>query len=238
MPNKEVKSIFLGSFPIWEIVRGPIDGNNLEFFYGSIVNDFWNCLGGISNIDVNNLNNRMSILDNFKIGITDILKIINRNPESCNSDSCLTCIEYNDILDLKKHFPKLENIFMTLGGKGPIGNLNNKSVATWFKNSLQGNQLQGFNLNNFVKNISIGSKKLNLIYLYSPSPQANVSIQGVLNKNNNFDIQNITIQQFRRLQWCYFLRKYHFAEANNIETIEDIWNQVNNNQELVNFFEN
>ena len=70
MPNKEVKSIILGSFPIWEITSGPIGNHNIEFFYGSVVNDFWNCMGYISEMPVNNLNNRINILDTFKIGIS------------------------------------------------------------------------------------------------------------------------------------------------------------------------
>lgn len=238
MPDKEIKSIFLGTFPIWEIVNGELNNQNLEFFYGSVVNDFWNCLGQITGEPIDDLNNRITTLDNLKIGITDILQKIDREPANCNSDRCLTGLNYNSILDLKTFFPNLKNIFITSGGKGPIGNLNNnKSVATWLKDSLNNNHIEGFNLNEFVKPITINEIQFNLIYLYSPSNSTNIPIQGILNAHNNFGIPNLNIQTFRKLQWGYFLRKFHFSEINiDNNNVEQIWNIVNENELLLNYF--
>jgi G:T/U-mismatch repair DNA glycosylase len=238
MPNNEVKSIFLGTFPIWEITVGPIQNQNIEFFYGSIVNDFWNCLGFISEMPVNNLNNRISILDKYKLGITDILESVDRNPANCNSDNCLTALKYNNILNLKESFPELKNIFITSGGKGPVGNLtNNKNVATWLKDSLRNHNTNGFNVNRFVKEITINNINFNLICLYSPAPSANVPIQGVMNSRNNFGINNLNISEFRKLQWGYFLKEYHLNNITN-ETIDVIYNRVINNTALLDFFTN
>jgi hypothetical protein len=238
MPNKEVKSIFLGTFPIWEITVGPVGNQNIEFFYGSIVNDFWNCLGFISEMPINNLSNRISILDNYQLGITDILETVNRNPENCNSDDCLTALKYNNILKLKESFPGLKNIFITSGGKGPVGNLNNnKNVATWLKHSLLGHNIQGFNNNGFVKSITIDNIEFNLIYLFSPSNAANTARQGEMNRNNNFGINNLNIQEFRKLQWSYFIKQYHLVDTTN-ETIDSIYNTVINNEQLLNYFNN
>ncbi len=211
MPSQEVESIFLGTFPIWEIVSGPRGSQNLEFFYGSVVNDFWNCLGSIFNSNVSTVINRITILENCKIGLTDILETVVRSPENCSSDSCLTEIHYNDILNLKANFPALKNIFITSGGRGSIANLkaNKKSVATWFRDSVTNQQTTGFNQTGFVKQITINNTPFNLIYLYSPGNSANVAIQGVLNANNNFNIPGLTIRELRRLQWSYFLNKYH-----------------------------
>jgi hypothetical protein len=238
MPNKEVKSIFLGTFPIWEITVGPVGNQNIEFFYGSIVNDFWNCLGFISEMPINNLSNRISILDNYQLGITDILETVNRNPENCNSDDCLTALKYNNILKLKESFPGLKNIFITSGGKGPVGNLNNnKNVATWLKHSLLGHNIQGFNNNGFVKSITIDNIEFNLIYLFSPSNAANTARQGEMNRNNNFGINYLNIQEFRKLQWSYFIKQYHLVDTTN-ETIDSIYNTVINNEQLLNYFNN
>jgi len=238
MPDKEVKSLFLGTFPIWEIVNGEPNNQNIEFFYGSVVNDFWNCLSQITGVQVGSLNNRISLLDNFRIGITDILQKIDRQPENCNSDKCLTSLKYNKILDLKTFFPHLKNIFITSGGKGPIGILNNsKSVATWFKDSVIDNQLEGFNVNEFVKPITINQTEFNLIYLYSPSNNTNRPIQGILNSNLHFGIENLNIQEFRKLQWTYFLRKYHFSENNIVnDNVEQLWNYITQNNDLLNYF--
>jgi hypothetical protein len=238
MPNKEVKSLFLGTFPIWEITVGPIGNQNIEFFYGSIVNDFWNCLGFISEMPVNNLNNRISILDTYNLGITDILETIDRNPANCNADNCLTAVKYNDILNLKESFPLLKNIFITSGGKGPVVNVNNnKNVATWLKNSMLGHNIQGFNNNGYVKSISINNIEFNLIYLFSPSNAANTARQGEINRNNNFGINNLSIQEFRKLQWGYFIKQYHLGETTNA-TIDAIYNTVINNELLLEYFTN
>jgi len=211
MPVADIESIFLGTFPIWQIVTGPVGGSNLEFFYGSVVNDFWNCLGNISNSTVTTVAERINILDNYKIGLTDILETVLRSPYDCSSDSCLTAIRYNDILNLKANFPALKNIFITSGGRGPVANLNgnNNSVATWFKDAVSNYVTTGFNRAGFVKNITVNHIPFNLIYLYSPGNSANVAIQGVLNGNKNFGIPSLTIGELRRLQWCYFLNKYH-----------------------------
>lgn len=240
MPGKDVKSIFLGTFPIWQISSGPFQGNpNIEFFYGSSVNNFWSCLSSITGNEAGNLNDRFGLLANSEIGITDILGMIDRNPGNCNLDSCLTNLQYNSILSLKDNFPSLKNIFVTSGGKGPVQNLNanNGNASTWFLNSVFGQNIAGFNHQGFLKPISINGIGFNLIYLYSPSSSANTAIQGRLNAHNNFGIQNITIQEFRKLQWAYFLREHHF-EAGVNPTIDELWNIVVNNNELLNFFNN
>ena len=150
----------------------------------------------------------------------------------------MTALRYNNILDLKEHFPLLQNIFITSGGKGPIGNLeNNKNVATWFKDSLQGNNFRGFNKNGFVKSISINNTEFNLIYLFSPSNAANTARSGEMNRNRNFGIDNLSIHEFRKLQWGYFIKKYHLGVTTN-ETIDSIYNTVLNNNLLLEYFMN
>lgn len=232
MPDKNLDSILLGTFPIWEIVSGPTGGQNLEFFYGSVVNDFWNCLGSIFNNDVSTVANRISILDKCKIGLTDILETIDRTLNNCNLDSCLTAINYNDILHLKTNFPALKNLFITSGGRGAVANLNanNKSVATWLRDSVNHHRITGFNQPGFVKQITINNIPFNLIYLYSPGNSANVAVQGVLNANQSFGIHGLTISEFRRLQWSYFLNRYH--------TNGDCKIELTLNDQLRSYFEN
>jgi hypothetical protein len=238
MPNKDVESIVLGTFPIWEITVGEIRHNNIEFFYGSTVNDLWNCFSVISELPIDSLINRFRILEELKLGMTDILETVIRNPSNCNGDFCLTAKKYNDILNLKDSFPSLKNIFITSGGKGPVGNINNnKNVASWLKDSLHQNNIQGFNSNGFKKLIKVNNFEFNLIYLYSPSGDANRSIQGVINKHNKFGIENLNISEFRKLQWGYFLKKYHLGEKTN-PTINKIFKTVTNNQALLDFFNN
>ena len=95
----------------------------------------------------------------------------------------------------------------------------------------------GFNTKGFVKTIYINNIKFNLIYLYSPSRDANRPLQRTINQNNNFGIDNLNIEEFRKLQWGYFIKKYHIGETTN-DTINSIFNKVTNNQNLLNYFEN
>ncbi len=154
---------------------------------------------------------RLNILNTCNVGLTDILETVLRSPNVCSSDSCLTGIRYNDILNIKASFPALKNIFITSGGRGPVANLNgnNKSVATWFKDAVSNYVTTGFNQAGFVKNITVNHIPFNLIYLYSPGNSANVALKGALDANNNFNIPGLTIGALRRLQWCYFLNNYH-----------------------------
>ena len=239
MPNKSVSSIFLGSFPIWEIVTGALS-NNMEFFYGSVVNEFWELLGKISGLQFDTLSNRLEILDQLNIGITDILYKVDRHPSNCSRDECLTKLKYNNILELKNHFPELKKIFITSGGRGSIQNLNqgNKSVATWFKDSVSDQtNVGGFNSIGFVKRITIGSSKFNLIYLFSPSGMANTSLSGILKRNNNFGELSLNINMFRKIQWGYFIQKYCFDEK-GFDKLDRIYHYVNSNPDLQKFFEN
>jgi G:T/U-mismatch repair DNA glycosylase len=229
MPRKECNSIFLGTFPIWEIVTGKVSERNQEFFYGSGVNDFWPCLSDISSFKFDCFSDRVKILSSLNTGITDVLLSITRDSYNSSEDLSLNHIKYNDILSLKKSYPELKNIFLTSGGRGPIPKLasKTKSAASWFRDSLSDSRPKGFSKNSFIKRISVEGVVFNLIYLYSPSDSANIPIQGILNRNNNFGIENLNIKKFRKLQWSYFLCKY-----SNNENPEDIIS-IRKNQKIV-----
>ena len=227
VPNNQIKSIFLGTFPIYEISEGENQGN-LEFFYGSCENKFWPTLNNLFQQPINTVQNRIELLDNIEIGISDILLEIERIQPMLSKDKNLQEVKYKDILELIEKFPTIKNIFITSGGKNAIPNLNanNKSTGTWLKDSISHFNPTGFNNVGYVKVITVNGIKFNLIYLCSPSNNANVAIQGILNNNHNFGLQNLDINLFRQYQWKYFIDIYHLG------VIPDIPNQ------LVEFFEN
>ncbi len=241
IPSKEVKSIFLGTFPTAdkESAKEKNETEKIKFFYGSTKNDFWNCLGNIAGNNTRDLTGRFHILDEHNFGITDILLSIKREKVECSSDTCLIAVNYNDIQNLEENFPSLENIFITSGGRSPIGKLSksNKSVATWLKDSLKEIETEEFNKTGFVKRITVNNKIFNLIYLYSPSKAANKSIKRLLKKYNNFAMQDLEIKEFRELQWAYFLKEYHFKNASPIN-IDKIYKTVINTTKLLDFFNN
>lgn len=190
----------------------PLNAGNLEFFYGSVVNSFWNILANLSNLPATNVKQRFAVLEKLNFGLTDILQKIERYPDNNNADSSITNLNYNKIFELKSNLPNLKNIFITSGGRGPVGSLNNsKSVATWFKDSVRNNKISGFNSRGFVKKIKVDGTSFNLIYLFSPSDMANISIKGILNKNEYFGMPNLTIESFRKFQWAFMINKFNPA---------------------------
>jgi G:T/U-mismatch repair DNA glycosylase len=225
VPNKEIKSIFLGTFPIYEISEGDNDGN-IEFFYGSCDNKFWSTLKHIFQQPINTASQRIDILQSQRIGITDILLDIDRIVPNINLDNNLSANRYNDLIELISEFPSIKNIFITSGKIGSIPNLNNsnKSVATWFKNSLVNFNPIGFDQHGFKKQITVQNINFNLIYLFSPSKANNLYLQRLLNENKNFNIENFNVTDFRNLQWEYFIKKYHLNQPVDIP------------QPLINFF--
>ena len=212
--TKKIKSIFLGSFPIYQMSEGKNQNDLIEFYYGSNDNKFWPLLSRLLTFPIDTIQSRIDLLNLFSIGITDILLDIKRYPDNSNSDKDLFPFKYNDILELLNNYPLIKNIFITSGGVAGVAKLNskNKSVATWLRDSIIHKNPKGFNYHGFVKNIIINSLNFNLIYLYSPSDNENIPIQGILNRNNNFDIPNLNIELFREYQWEYFLKKYHFNQ--------------------------
>jgi hypothetical protein len=237
IPNNQIKSIFLGTFPIFEISEGENVHQHLEFFYGSLDNHFWPILTEILGQPTNTVNHRIQILNDNSFGITDILLDLIRNPINSNSDRDLYPIIYNNIVDILINNPTIENVFITSGGRGQIQNLgeNNKSVAAWLKDSINHLNPVGFNHNGYVKQILVNERAFNLIYLYSPGNNANIPISGILNSNNFFGDNNININRFRDLQWSYFLNLYHFNGAN--PHLNNLIETINQNDQLLIFFQ-
>ncbi len=182
VPNNQIKSIFLGTFPIYEISEGENQGN-LEFFYGSCENKFWPTLNNLFQQPINTVPQRIKLLDSLEIGISDVLLEIERIQPRLSEDKNLQDVRYNKILEIIEIYPTIKNIFITSGGVAETPNLGakNKNVGTWFKHSIPPNLRNGFNKKGYVKEITVNGFILKLIYLYSPSNSSNISISGILN---------------------------------------------------------
>lgn len=230
VPNKDIKSIFLGTFPIYEISENNTIGIHPEFFYGSNVNSFWPTLGSIFQQPTNDVQNYIELLNNLKIGIADILLKTDRNPLTSSSDKDLYPVKYNNIYELLEKYPSIKNIFVTSGSREGIGLYNNskKNATTWLKNSLRDvNEIipRGFNLCGYKKTITVNNRVFNLIYLHSPSRQGGFSINKILKEEIDFDLPDLNVNSFRLYQWEYFIKKYHLKQ------------ETNTPQALINFFE-
>lgn len=238
-PNRDIKSIFLGSFPTTQVSIDEPIGLYPEFFYGSPQNNFWTILGHLSDLPSATFQNRIDILRRLKIGIADILLEVERNG-NYNDDKNLHQIRYNNILDLLLTFPNLENIFMTSGGKAPIYNLNNNnpSVATWLRHSLVNHNFTGFNQNGYLKAITNNDVTFNLISLASPSKNADRSFTRSINNINRETQLDLTVNDYRKLSWSLWLKKLHFTDNDTPQPIQHWSGIAAGNNYIQNHFEN
>lgn len=232
-PSKDVRSIFLGTFPTFEVLNLVRHNGNKEFFYGSRDNRFWPLLEIITGLPITTEYDMFHLLQSIAFGITDILKEIQRNGRS-SSDRDLTPIFFNDMIDLVSNFVNLTNVYTTSGGNGSITNATSISAAKWLRDSLlnAGYTVTGFNVRGFQKHISVflnGSPvwKFNLITLWSPSDDTNRPLQGIVNRTGAFaailqtlptQYSNLSIPMKARLvQWGFLLRLNGVAVAPQLD---------------------
>ena len=78
VPNENIQSLFLGTFPTYEVVNFIRHNGNMEFFYGSKENSFWPLLEMISGHPTNSENDLLNLVNQTNFGVTDILKKINQ----------------------------------------------------------------------------------------------------------------------------------------------------------------
>ncbi|MBL7871176.1 MAG: hypothetical protein JNM78_06160 [Cyclobacteriaceae bacterium] len=235
LPNKQPKSIFLGTFPTYEVVNLVRQSGNNEFFYGSRENRFWQLLEFITSMPIGTEHQMFQILHSANFGVTDILKEIDRNGHS-SADNDLTPRVFNNVIDLKNNFSSLTNIYTTSGGKGSITNGTPVSAAKWLLDSLlaTGHTVTGFNVIGYQKQISVSQNgnliwKFNLINLWSPSDSGNTPIQGFINRNLAFSILLASLQvpfnnlsltmKARLVQWGFLLRLNGFPVTPQLNSV-------------------
>lgn len=242
-PNENIQSLFLGTFPTYEVVNFIRHNGNMEFFYGSKENSFWPLLAMINGHPTNTENDLLNLLNETNFGVTDILKKINRKGQN-SSDKDLTALEFNNLYILRNSFHKIQNIFTTSGGKSPINNGTNVSAAKWLRDSLLnfGYDVEGFNVQGYQKSIRVLQNgnmiwQFNLINLWSPSDNSNISIQGTINITPAlltlinempapYNEESITIRA-RIIQWSFLLSQKGFPVNPEINDM------LNNNHEFL-----
>lgn len=235
-PNSNIKSVFLGTFPTFDIVNNVVPGN-LEFFYGDQGNNFWPIMRLITGQPLFDEQQIFAFLNNkAEFGITDIQKKVDRNGIG-SADTDLNPPPpgnwvFNDIIGLLQSYPCLTNIYVTSGGKGPI-TPGAVSAAGWLRAAIEGQgcHTTGFGQTSYQKLITVSLNgrsiwKFKLIYLFSPAGTANVPIQRVINGSPLLQglIAGLPpIYHFegmpnkgRIVQWAYLLYLNHFPLDANL----------------------
>ncbi len=222
MPSKTVKSIFLGSFPTYEVVNQIRTSGNTEFFYGQKGNRFWPIIQMLSGFPTTTETDKFHFLHSSDFGITDILKSTDRNGVKSGDKDLKQPWDFNDILDLKSNFKQIGNIYCTSGGKGKITDRSSVSAARWLLNYFRaiGCTVTGFNVTGYQKVILVRSNaqtvwRFNLYNLLSPSKNANNGFQGQVNKDAQLQTLIYNLPQIysgftgptmlRLAQWSYLL---------------------------------
>ncbi|MCF8293994.1 MAG: hypothetical protein K9I70_09300 [Chitinophagaceae bacterium] len=153
---------------------------------------------------------------------SDIIRKTKRNGEN-SSDKDLTPITYNDLLDLRNNFQKVNAVYCTSGGGTAIRLTSSVSAGSWLLTSLSaqlGCSVTGFNFPGYKKDIIVNLNnvviwKFKLYILLSPSNGANAGFQGQVNA----DLQLQTLianlppafagqgdpMKLRIAQWSYLL---------------------------------
>jgi|GEM_PF-4418117 len=171
LPNRQIKHLIIGSFPIWESVHNdPPHGRfNFAFFYCSGKNGFFKFMKVLSGYDFFNNPPRntpyqqvQSIADFFlekELGITDVIWKVERTDVNCRSasDAKLNPRTLNNLCQLLADYPEITNIYFT-----------SRKVADWYGESMQ----------ECIHDLGVDTS-----ILYSPSPASNLAAAGTLNND-------------------------------------------------------
>ena len=165
------KSIIIGTFP-------PTFRNwSYNYFYPNKNNFFWRILARIAGKPLQYFSGeeaveeRRNILDQLKIGVSDMGKIIRRT-DGNSSDENLEIVEYMDIFRILEENPSLRKIIFT-------SSTGKSSAIGWFKSYLA---LRGINFRipkgkrPLQTTVQIAGKDIEVVLLYSTSARAGATI--------------------------------------------------------------
>lgn len=166
IPQNATKLI-IGTIPPYRFCINPqkLFDNDVNFYYGSKDNYFWDMLAQATDTQFERkntesaINQRKALLSNLNIGITDIVeKCIHKDGKS--DDASLEIITLKPIEELLLKSHKVDTLIYT--SRFIIRQMNqvaDKSYHSW-------------KIPNKIGSVVINGKTYNVIVLYSPSPTA------------------------------------------------------------------
>ena len=165
------KSIIIGTFP------PTIRNWSYNFFYPNKNNYFWKIMAGIAGKPLQYFSGeeaveeRRNILDQLKIGVSDMGKIIRRTKGN-SSDENLEVVEYMDILKILHENPSLQKIIFT-------SSTGKSSAIGWFKSYLALHDIV-FQIPKGKRPLQtvvrIAGKHIEVVLLYSTSARVGATI--------------------------------------------------------------
>lgn len=168
---KGAKTIIIGTFP------PTVNNWSYDFFYPNKNNYFWKILAGIAGKEIKHntgkeaVEERKQLLNELKVGVSDMGKIIRRTADN-SLDGSLEPVEYMDIGRILKENPSITKIiFTSSSGKS--------SAIRWFKEYLKTKGIS-FSIQKGPRPVKstvvIDQKEIEVVLLYSTSPRAGAAI--------------------------------------------------------------
>jgi len=169
--GEDATKLIIGTIPPARFAKGELESDDVNFYYGSRDNQFWDIIGQISNIDFqkensdNEIQKRKQFLKEQKIGICDIiLKTRRKNDSALDKD--LYDIEHLDIVNeiLSKN-PQIDTLIYT-------SEFVKEQMTSLLKNIFKKEICHISTDEDKIKKININDKEYKVLILYSPSKNA------------------------------------------------------------------
>ena len=172
--ENKTKALIIGTTPPMRFTQKlKLYTDDVDFYYGSRDNYFWDLVGDVFGINFQRQNSESAILQRkeflrqHNIGLVDIVLEFSRN-ENNASDNNLNVTKFQNIYKIMKANPLIQNVYFT-GYSGPNS-----------AESLTSKHLGAFKVYNTIiskttpkhKVFKIDNRVINSFSLYSPSPAA------------------------------------------------------------------
>jgi G:T/U-mismatch repair DNA glycosylase len=172
IPEK-TKKLIIGTIPPERFSKNELFKDDVNFYYGSRDNSFWELLKVIFDVDFLKINNieeiekRKKFLATNKIGICDILLETSRKNGS-SLDKALNVFKYLDIVEILNNNPSIDTLVYT-SAEGGV-----KSFMTKYLKEKYAKEVchKTVNKKERTYQLKINDKVYNIVILYSPSPTA------------------------------------------------------------------
>jgi len=172
IPENATKLI-IGTIPPPRFAEKKLSTNDVNFYYGSEDNNFWNILGEITKIDfkkensIQEIEKRQNFLNDNGIGICDIILKTNRKNSNSALDIDLENIEHLNIIhEILIKYPKIDTLLYT-------SKFVKTQMTQLLKHTYSKEICHQSTEDKKKKSLIIDKKEYSVVILYSPSRNAN-----------------------------------------------------------------
>ncbi|BDY13681.1 uracil-DNA glycosylase family protein [Hydrogenimonas cancrithermarum] len=177
VPENATKLI-IGTIPPPRFAKKELSESDVNFYYGSEDNNFWDIIGEIAGVDfkkensIQEIEKRKNFLEKNSIGICDIvLKTNRRKPDSASDKDLIDIDHLNIINEILAEYPKIDTLLYTSDCV--------KTQMTQLLKEVYGREICHNKVKTVIldekkeKNLKINNNVYKVFILYSPSPSAN-----------------------------------------------------------------